>query len=212
MTGPEFARRVLELDPRLDSALVERAHDVADRAHAGQSRRSGDPYIVHAEMAAEILAQLKLDSATVAAGLLHDVVEETDIGLDDLRSEFGDEIAELVDGVTKITGLKFESREREQAENFRKMLLSVVKDVRVILIKLADRLHNMRTLAPLSREQVERISLETREIYAPLAGRFGMAKIQRELEDLAFRWLEPEAYRSLERALSASRLEREAYI
>jgi GTP pyrophosphokinase len=212
MKGSEYAARVLELDPRLDGDLIQRVHDVASRAHGGQLRKSGDPYMVHAEMVAEILAQLRLDSATVAAGLLHDVVEETSLGLDTLRAEFGGEIAELVDGVTKITGLKFESREREQAENFRKMLLSVVKDVRVILIKLADRLHNMRTIQHLTPEQIERISLETREIYAPLAGRFGMARIQRELEDLAFKWLEPEAYARLESALSAGRLEREAYI
>ena len=212
MTGSEFARRALDLDPRLDTSLIERVHDLASRAHEGQTRKSGDPYIIHAEMTAEILAQLQLDSATVAAGLLHDVIEESDIDFDALASEFGDEIAELVDGVTKITGLKFESKEREQAENFRKMLLSVVKDVRVILIKLADRLHNMRTIQHLTPEQVERISCETREIYAPLAGRFGMARIQRELEDLAFRWLEPAAYRKLESALSATRLERNAYI
>jgi len=212
MTGSEFASRVLELDPRLDFDLIERAHDVAARAHEGQTRKSGAPYITHAEMTAEILAQLKLDSATVAAGLLHDVVEESEIGLETLASGFGEEVAELVDGVTKITGLKFESREREQAENFRKMLLSVIKDVRVILIKLADRLHNMRTISHLTPAQIERISCETREIYAPLAGRFGMARIQRELEDLAFKWLEPTAHRKLESALSATRLERDAYI
>ncbi|MBN2564661.1 MAG: bifunctional (p)ppGpp synthetase/guanosine-3',5'-bis(diphosphate) 3'-pyrophosphohydrolase, partial [Candidatus Eisenbacteria bacterium] len=212
MTDSEFASRVLRLDPRLDGPLMERAHEFASRAHMGQIRRSGHPYIVHAEMAAEILAQLGLDSATVAAGLLHDVIEESSTDIPQLQSEFGSEIAELVDGVTKITGLKFESREREQAENFRKMLLSVVKDVRVILIKLADRLHNMRTISHLEPDQIERISLETREIYAPLAGRFGMAKIQRELEDLAFRWLEPEAHAELEGALSATRLERDAYI
>ncbi len=212
MTGSEFAKRVLELDPKLDADLVERAHDVAARAHEGQTRKSGDPYVTHAEMAAEILAQLQLDSATVAAGLLHDVVEESDVDLASIREEFGEEVAELVDGVTKITGLKFESREREQAENFRKMLLSVVKDVRVILIKLADRLHNMRTISHLTPAQIERISRETREIYAPLAGRFGMARIQRELEDLSFRWLEPDAHKKLERALSAGRLERDVYI
>jgi len=212
MTGSEYARRVLELDPRLDVELVAMAHDVASEAHAGQLRKSGDPYIVHAEMVGEILALLRLDSATVAAGLLHDVVEESDFGLDRLADEFGEEIAGLVDGVTKITGLKFESKEREQAENFRKMLLSVVKDVRVILIKLADRLHNMRTIAHLTPEQIERIACETREIYAPLAGRFGMARIQRELEDLSFRWLEPEAHEGLANALSETRIEREAYI
>jgi GTP pyrophosphokinase len=212
MTGSEYARRVLELDPRLDLDLVAQAHDVASQAHEGQLRKSGDPYMLHAEMVGEILAQLRLDSATVAAGLLHDVVEESDVGLDRLEEEFGEEIAGLVDGVTKITGLKFESREREQAENFRKMLLSVVNDVRVILIKLADRLHNMRTISHLTPEQIERISRETREIYAPLAGRFGMARIQRELEDLTFRWLEPDEHRKLTDALSATRLERDAYI
>ena len=212
MTDSQFTERVLALDPKLDSALISRAHACAARAHRGQTRMSGDPYIVHAEMTAEILSQLRLDSATVAGGLLHDVIEESSITLDDLTAEFGEEVAGLVDGVTKITGLRFESRKREQAENFRKMLLSVIKDVRVILIKLADRLHNMRTIAHLSPAQIERISLETREIYAPLAGRFGMAKIQRELDDLSFRWLEPDAYERLSYAVAASRVEREAYI
>jgi guanosine-3',5'-bis(diphosphate) 3'-pyrophosphohydrolase len=212
MTGTEFATRVLALDAKLDADLVSRAYEFASDAHRDQTRKSGDPYLVHVEMTAEILAQLGLDTATVAAGLLHDVLEETTVQHDDLRSEFGEEIADLVDGVTKITGLKFESKEREQAENFRKMLLSVVKDVRVILIKLADRLHNMRTISYLTPEQIERISCETREIYAPLAGRFGMAKIQRELEDLCFKWIEPDDYKSVSDALSATRLERDAYI
>lgn len=212
MTGTEFATRVLALDPKLDADLVTRAHEFASDAHRDQTRKSGDPYAVHVEMTAEILAQLGLDTATVAAGLLHDVLEETPVQYGDLKSEFGEEIADLVDGVTKITGLKFESKEREQAENFRKMLLSVVKDVRVILIKLADRLHNMRTISHLTPAQIERISCETREIYAPLAGRFGMAKIQRELEDLCFKWIEPDEYMSVSAALSATRLERDAYI
>jgi guanosine-3',5'-bis(diphosphate) 3'-pyrophosphohydrolase len=212
MTDTEIAQKLLEIDPKLSADTVERAHAFAAAAHAGQLRESGDPYLSHCEEVATILSRLKLDSATVAAGLLHDVLEQTGVGPDELRRAFGEEILDLVDGVTKITGLRFESRERRQAENFRKMLLSVVKDVRVILIKLADRLHNMRTIEHLTDEQIQRISLETQEIYAPLAGRFGMARIQRELEDLAFRWLEPSEYRKLTETIAATRLEREAYI
>jgi len=212
MTGTEFAARALELDPRLSTDLVARAHDLAAAAHAGQARRSGDDYIVHCEEVGLILAELRLDSATVAAGLLHDAVEQGNVALDDLRRGFGDELAELVDGVTKITGLRFESREREQAENFRKMLLSVVRDIRIILVKLADRLHNMRTISHLEPEQIARISRETQEIYAPLAGRFGMGRIQRELEDLAFMRLEPAAYRELSEAVDATRADHEAIV
>jgi GTP pyrophosphokinase len=212
MTGTEFAAKLLELAPRLSSDLVARAHDAAAAAHAGQVRRSGDPYLVHCEEVAVILAELRLDSAAVAAGLLHDAVEQGGVRLEDLRREFGDEVADLVDGVTKITGLRFESREREQAENFRKMLLSVVRDIRIILVKLADRLHNMRTIAHLSPEQIERISRETRDIYAPLAGRFGMGRIQRELEDLALERLEPAAYREVSEAVDATRADHDAVI
>jgi guanosine-3',5'-bis(diphosphate) 3'-pyrophosphohydrolase len=211
MNAKEFAQKAIEANPRLAADLLARAHDFAVRAHAGQKRKSGDPFVSHAEEVALILGGLRLDSATVAAGLLHDVIEEGGVQLPALRAEFGDEIAELVDGVTKITGLRFESMEREQAENFRKMLLSVVKDVRILLIKLADRLHNMRTISHLSPGQIERISRETREIYAPLAGRFGMALIQRELEDLSFQWLEPEEHRKLVELVSATREKRDAY-
>ncbi|MBD3367572.1 MAG: RelA/SpoT family protein [Candidatus Eisenbacteria bacterium] len=212
MDGSEFAAEVLRIDPCLDDGLVARARETAARAHAGQMRESGDPYVTHCEEVARILAGMELDTASVAAGLLHDTIEETDLTLDDLRKEFGREITELVDGVTKITGLRLESRESEQAEYFRKMLLSVVKDVRVILIKLADRLHNMRTIEFLDSEHIRRISLETRDIYAPLAARFGMARLQRELDDLAFRWLEPEAYESLEAEVAATRGARDAMI
>jgi len=212
MTQSEFVRSLIERDPRLDVDLIERAHAFAVRAHEGQTRKSSDPYITHAEEAASILADLRLDTATVAGALLHDVLEETDTTIEELTEEFGEEIAGLVDGVTKITGLRFESREREQAENFRKMLLSVVRDVRVLLIKLGDRLHNMRTIEHLRPDQIERISHETRDIYAPLAGRFGMARIQRELEDLAFKWLEPAAYRDLVKLVAETRDERAASI
>jgi len=212
MTGTEFAERLEKLDPRLAPDLIARAHDFASRAHAGQLRRSGDPFIVHCEEVASLLAELRLDSATVAAGLLHDAVEQGAVKLEDLKAEFGEEITELVDGVTKVAGLRFESREREQAENFRKMLLSVARDVRILLVKLADRLHNMRTIAHLTAEQIERISRETRDIYAPLAGRFGMGRMQRELEDLAFMWLEPAAYKELADAVSSTRADHDATI
>ena len=212
MSRSQFLSELLKIDPDLDEALVEAAHDRAVAAHAGQLRRSGDPYHTHAEEVGVILAGLRLDSATVAGGLLHDVLEETDVTLLDLREEFGEEVAELVDGVTKITGLRFESREREQAEYFRKMLLSVVQDVRVILIKLADRLHNMRTICHLEPERIERISRETRDIYAPLAARFGMARIQRELDDLSFECLEPAQAGRIRDLLRTTRDEREAYI
>jgi guanosine-3',5'-bis(diphosphate) 3'-pyrophosphohydrolase len=211
MTDIEIAQKLLEIDPKLSVETIERAHAFAAAAHEGELRKSGDPYLSHCEEVAAILARLELDSATVAAGLLHDVLEQG-VDPDALLEAFGDEVFDLVDGVTKITGLRFESREERQAENFRKMLLSVVKDVRVILIKLADRLHNMRTIEHLTDEQIERISRETREIYAPLAGRFGMARIQRELEDLAFRWLEPHEYGRLAGLCAATRVERDAYI
>lgn len=212
MQQNEFVSELVRIDPALDASLVGRAHAFSAAAHAGQLRESGDPYHTHAEEVATILAGLRLDSATVAGGLLHDVIEESDVDVADLKREFGDEVAELVDGVTKITGLKFESREREQAENFRKMLLSVVQDVRVILIKLADRLHNMRTISHLTPERIERIARETRDIYAPLAGRFGMARVQRELDDLAFQWLEPDEEKRIAELLRTTRAEREAYI
>ncbi len=212
MTDREFAEKLAETDPALDLELVERAHAFSSRVHSGQLRKSGDPYVRHTEEVAAILAELELDTATVVGGLLHDVIEESAIELADLRAEFGDEIAELVNGVTKIAGLKFESRERQQAENFRKMLLSVVRDVRVILIKLADRLHNMRTISHLTPEQIERISLETREIYAPLAGRFGMARLQRELDDLAFEHLEPGEFQKVTELVATTRGERDAYV
>ena len=212
MTDSEFAREVTELNPKLDANLIARAYAFAVRAHEGQLRKSGDPYLTHCEEVARILAGLKLDTASVAAALLHDTIEESEVGLPTIRKEFGSEITELVDGVTKITGLKFESTEREQAENFRKMLLSVAKDVRVLLIKLADRLHNMRTIRHLRPDQIARISRETQDIYAPLAGRFGMARIQRELEDLAFHCLEPLAYERLEEQIAATRAERREHI
>jgi len=199
-------------DRTLDPEFVVRAYRFAEEAHRGQERKSGSPYVHHCVEVARILAQLHLDSTTIAAGLLHDVLEDTGITREKVGEEFGEEVVSLVDGVTEITGLKFQSREVRRAETFRKMLLSMVKDLRVILIKFADRLHNMRTLEFLTSEKQQRIALETREVYAPLAHRLGIARIQWELEDLCLKHLEPEAYRDIQEKIQLSREEREAYI
>src|SRR5438876_1062090 len=182
------------------------------QAHRGQKRQSGDDYVSHSVAVATILAEQQMDSVTIAAALLHDVVEDSDVAVEDIRRTFGPEVAELVDGLTKLSTLTFRSTVEEQAENYRKLLLSVAKDARVIIIKLADRLHNMRTLEHLDPEKRRRIALETREIYAPLAHRFGMAGVKAELEDLACKFLEPEDYRALARKVKARKSEREETI
>src|SRR5690554_2114394 len=194
---------------RLDVDLIAKAYRFSERAHAGQRRASGEEYIVHCVEVAKILADLHLDTASIAAGLIHDVVEDTGTPLETLREEFGDEIAHIVDGVTRIGKVQFSSTTEQQVENYRKLLLSMAQDARVILIKLADRLHNMRTLEHLREEKQRRIALETREIYAPLAHRLGVATIKWELEDLCFKFLEPEAYRDLVRKVAEKRRERE---
>ncbi|MCU0618525.1 MAG: HD domain-containing protein, partial [Gemmatimonadaceae bacterium] len=183
------------LPARLDRELLQRAYRYSARAHAGQKRRSGEDYVVHCVQVARVLAELSLDSVTVAAGLIHDVVEDTEITVADVEREFGPEVATIVDGLTKIASIEFASKEERQVENYRKLLLSIARDARVILIKLADRLHNMRTLEHMPEEKRRRIAQETRDIYAPLAHRFGMAQMRWELEDLAFKYLEPEEYR-----------------
>ena len=199
------------LEAQLD--LIERAYHFSTLHHAGQVRKSGEPFMVHCTQVVLTLIGLQLDAVTIAAGLLHDVVEDVeDVSIEQLAAEFGEEVAVLVNGVTKITGLSFRSQEELQADYFRKMLVSMAKDVRVILIKLADRLHNMRTLSYLAEEKQQRISLETREIYAPLAHRFGMAKIKSELEDLSLKYLSPEVYRDLASKLDQKRVERERLI
>ncbi len=199
------------LEAQLD--LIERAYHFSTLHHAGQVRKSGEPFMVHCTQVVLTLIGLQLDAVTIAAGLLHDVVEDVeDVSIEQLAAEFGEEVAVLVNGVTKITGLSFRSQEELQADYFRKMLVSMAKDVRVILIKLADRLHNMRTLSYLAEEKQQRISLETREIYAPLAHRFGMAKIKSELEDLSLKYLSPEIYRDLASKLDQKRVERERLI
>lgn len=197
---------------KLDHELLVKAYRYSLAAHAGQVRRSGEPYVSHCVEVAHILADLQLDTTTVTSGLLHDIVEDTDITIADIEREFGKEIASIVDGLTKIANLPLSSREERQVENYRKLLLSIAKDARVILIKLADRLHNMRTLEWLAPEKRRRIAQETRDLYAPLAHRFGMAKMRWELEDLAFKHLEPEAYKTLAKLVAAKRGERESLI
>ncbi|MHB1611103.1 MAG: RelA/SpoT family protein [Sulfobacillus sp.] len=181
-------------------------------AHLGQSRASGDPYVAHPLAVASILADLKMDSPTIIAALLHDVVEDTSYTLQDIEARFGSEVAQLVDGVTKLDRLEVRTREEEQAENLRKMLLAMAKDIRVILIKLADRLHNMRTLKHLTADRVQRIARETMDIYAPLAHRLGIFRIKWELEDLAFQHLQPDAYQQMKERVAKKRKEREAAV
>ncbi|UCE02540.1 MAG: bifunctional (p)ppGpp synthetase/guanosine-3',5'-bis(diphosphate) 3'-pyrophosphohydrolase [Candidatus Latescibacterota bacterium] len=203
------------LDPYLpgaDTEYVESAFDFAKQAHTGQVRRSGAPYFTHVLEVAKTLAQLRLDREAVAAGLLHDVVEDTPVTSAELEERFGASVARIVDGVTKIGRVKFESVEHEQAENFRKMLLSMVQDIRIILVKLADRLHNMRTLEFHDEGKQRAIAQETLEIYAPLAHRMGIGFLKWQLEDLSFKYMEPEAYRDVERNIGLKRQEREEYL
>jgi len=197
---------------RLDLELVTRAYEFSSVAHAGQKRRSGEDYVTHCVEVAAILGDLHLDSVTIASSLIHDVVEDTPATIDDVREAFGDEVATVVDGLTKLAKVQFRTSTEQQVENFRKLLLSMAQDARVILVKLADRLHNMRTLDYLSEEKRRRIALETREIYAPLAHRLGVATIKWELEDLCFKFLEPEAYRDLAKKISEKRREREELV
>jgi GTP diphosphokinase / guanosine-3',5'-bis(diphosphate) 3'-diphosphatase len=198
--------------PAANLDLLERAYRFSERSHEGQQRASGEPYLSHPLEVAGLLVNFKMDVTTVTAGLLHDVLEDTKATKVDLQREFGAEIADLVDGVTKIGKLAFSSREERQAENFRKMLVAMARDLRVLMIKLADRLHNMRTLQYLPTDKARKIAQETLDIYAPLAHRLGMAKVKAELEDLALRVLHTEDYQELMRRVAKRRLEREAEI
>ncbi len=212
MNVAEFVIRVESHNANVNIPLIRRAYEFSDKAHADQVRVSGEPFVEHCLEVALILAEQHMDSATIAASLVHDVVEDTDVTIEELRRDFGDEIADLVDGVTKIGAVEFKSREEQQAEYFRKMLLSMARDIRVILIKLADRLHNMRTLEHLPEDKRKRIALETREVYAPLAHRFGINKVKVELEDLSLKFLEPKTYLELARKINQRRDERDAYV
>ncbi len=208
----EFVIKIESYNANIDIDLIKRAYEFAEKAHSGQMRSSGHQYIDHCIEVAFFLAELHMDSATIAAGMVHDVVEDTSVTLEDIRQVFGDEVAELVDGVTKIGAMRFNSIEEQQVEYFRKMLLSMAKDIRVIVIKLADRLHNMRTLEHLPKEKRRRIAQETRDVYCPLAHRLGINKAKIELEDLALKYLEPDVYDDLARKVKEKREEREAYI
>jgi GTP pyrophosphokinase len=210
---PRPLARALEAHAdRLDIPMIREAYDLAVDAHAGQTRASGEEYVQHTIEVATILAQLRMDTATIIAGLIHDTVEDTEVSLADVEARFGNEVAQIVDGVTKLGKVEFRSATEHQVENYRKMLLSMATDARVILVKLADRLHNMRTLEHLPAPKQRRIALETREIYAPLAHRLGMAALRWELEDLAFKTLEPEAYDDLRRKIQQRRKAREREI
>src|SRR5579872_5551265 len=199
----ELLDKVRKNRPGDDSAMLRRAYDFASEHHRGQIRLSGEPYLTHPLEVAHSLADMKLDSISLCAAILHDVVEDTKVTLDKLSSEFGPDVARLVEGVTKISRLDLLAPEARQAENVRKMLLAMVNDVRVVLVKLADRLHNMRTLEYLDSSRQQRIARETLDIYAPVANRLGMGLIRGELEDLAFRFLEPEAFLELQKKVAS---------
>ena len=180
-----------------DTRLIQRAYNYASQKHEGQTRKSGEPYIIHPTNVAYTIAELGLDEKTICAALLHDVVEDTEVTYEDIKKEFGEEIAEMVDGVTKLKMLQHTTIEENQVENYRKMFLAMGKDIRVIIIKLADRLHNMRTLEFLKRDRQIAIAKETMQLYAPLANRLGLYSLKWELEDLGFKYLYPEEYGEL---------------
>ena len=201
----DLLEKVRAYSPDADVELLRRAYVFSAFEHRGQVRHSGEPYLIHPLAVADYLADMKLDVVAVAAGLLHDVVEDTLTTIERIHELFGPEVAHVVEGVTKISAIRFASSEERQAENFRKMLLAMVDDIRVILVKLADRLHNMRTLSHLTDERRSAIAQETRDIYAPIANRLGMSKLKNELEELSFKYLEPQAYEALRIRVEAKR-------
>jgi GTP diphosphokinase / guanosine-3',5'-bis(diphosphate) 3'-diphosphatase len=208
----DLMKRMQESRPQDDLTIVKKAYDYSLKHHDGQTRASGEPYLVHPLEVALVLAEMKMDPVAVAAGLLHDSVEDTSVTIADIRKEFGEQVAHIVEGVTKISKIDFATREEQQAENLRKMMLAMVDDIRVVLIKLADRLHNMRTLEHLQPDRQHKIAEETLEIYAPIAHRLGMGKIRGELEDLGFRFLDPLGYEQVENAVNARRKQGEAFL
>src|SRR5690242_20306104 len=208
----DLLEKVRTYSPDADVELLRRAYVFSAFEHRGQVRHSGEPYLIHPLAVADFLADMKLDAVAIAAGLLHDVVEDTLTTIERIQELFGPEVAHVVEGVTKISAIPFSSSEERQAENFRKMLLAMVDDIRVILVKLADRLHNMRTLNHLPEERRLKIAQETLDIYAPIANRLGMSKVKNELEELSFRYLEPQAYEALLAKVEARRKTAEASI
>ena len=203
---------VKSYQPNGDTDLIRRAYELADAAHKGQKRVSGEDYIIHPLAVAKILTDLQIDDITISAAILHDVVEDTTHTLDEMRERFGDEVAMLIDGVTKLGRIQYKSKEEQQLESYRKMFLAMAKDIRVIMIKLADRLHNMRTLKYMREDKQKRIARETIEIYAPLANRLGISNVKWELEDLCLRYLDPKAYYDLVESVKQKRQERQAFI
>src|ERR1700759_3170353 len=213
--APKFAAllaTVAKNRPNDDAGIIRRAWEFCVEHHSGQLRASGEPYVLHPLEVAQVLAEMKLDATAIAAGLLHDAVEDTPVTTEDITQQFGEQVAHIVEGVTKIDKIQFANREDRQAENVRKMLLAMVSDVRVVLIKMADRLHNMRTLQHLPIDRQESIARETLDIYAPLAHRLGMGKVRGELEDLAFRYVDPFGYDQVKTAVDAARDEDEQFL
>ena len=212
VTKAEFLDKILSISSKYNTELIGKAFDIAQRLHEGQLRKSGEPYFIHPINVAYILAEMGMDDATIVGGLLHDVVEDTDYNREQLVEDFNEEIALLVDGVTKLGTIKFESKEEIQAENFRKMFLAMSKDIRVLIIKLADRLHNMRTMGFMKPEKIVEKCNETLDIYAPLASRLGIFKVKFELEDLALKYLHPEEFQELKQKVNKRKEEREETI
>lgn len=211
-TGPEVLEMVGQYMSESDTKNVKKAYEWASELHKEQKRKSGEPYIIHPIQVAGILAELKMDTATVISGYLHDVVEDTTATLQDVRDNFGETIAQIIDGVTKISKIQYQSSQEQLAENHRKLLLAMSKDIRVIIVKLADRLHNMRTLGALREEKQKRIAKETLEIYAPLADRLGISTIKWELEDLSLSYIDPEQYYHIASLMNMKREERISYV
>src|SRR5258707_4449463 len=208
----ELMKKLRENRPIDSCNNGNRAYEFYKKQHAGQSRVSGEPYLVHPLEVGNVLADMKMDSVSIAAGLLHDSVEDTSVTTVEIRQEFGEQVAHIVEGVTKISKIDFSSREEAQAENLRKMMLAMVDDIRVVLIKLADRLHNMRTLEHLDPDRQQKIARETLDIFAPIAHRLGMGKIRGELEDLGFRYLDPISYKQVHDAVESRRKEGQQFL
>ena len=208
----DLKRRVQAYYPDADFVLLEKAYHFAEKAHSGQTRSSGEEYFIHPINVAGTLIKLRLDMDSIAAGLLHDVVEDCDVTPEEIEKEFGSDVCQIVVGLTKISKIKFKTKEESQAENFRKMVIAMAKDLRVIIVKLADRMHNMRTLQYVNEDKQKKIAKETLDIYVPLASRLGINSVKGELEDLCLRFLHPEIYYRLAEKVAMKKSEREKYI